>query len=231
MFSYYRRLKLKDEKRKSSEDWLVPVFVFVDGRESLSELELSDDELDDQRVTWLTSLSDDDDDELVLSDRLKKRMHYEMLILCLLSSTWCFLSWFVSSYWHLILFHVSLLNDYSKLLDDYYCYFSLLSLMYDLRFVGRGEIYLLLKLVRLVVYFHWIFSRDHFSSFYTKERERDNLVLSWHSAMQENKNKGKKRYILSWFRCWCRFSCTCHGGWTSFRSTSWSRSKIRLKWT
>jgi hypothetical protein len=39
----------------------------------LSELELSDEELDDRRVARLVSLSDDDDDELVLSDRLKVR--------------------------------------------------------------------------------------------------------------------------------------------------------------
>jgi hypothetical protein len=43
--------------------------VFVFGRVSFSELELSDDELDDRCVIRFVSLSDDDD-ELVLSDRL-----------------------------------------------------------------------------------------------------------------------------------------------------------------
>jgi hypothetical protein len=46
-----------------------PVFVFAAARVSFSELELSDDELDDRCVTRFVSLSDDDD-ELVLSDRL-----------------------------------------------------------------------------------------------------------------------------------------------------------------
>ena len=61
------------ENRFSSDcRGFLPAFVFVDGRVSLSELELSDDELDDRRVARLVSLSDDDE-ELVLSDRLNVR--------------------------------------------------------------------------------------------------------------------------------------------------------------
>ena len=50
-----------------------PVFVFVadDVRVSFSELELSDDELEDRCVTRLVSVSDEDD-ELVLADRLEE---------------------------------------------------------------------------------------------------------------------------------------------------------------
>ena len=45
------------------------VFIADDVRVSFSELELSDDELEDRCVTRLVSVSDDDD-ELVLADRL-----------------------------------------------------------------------------------------------------------------------------------------------------------------
>lgn len=48
---------------------LIPVFAFVDDFTSFSELELSDDELDERFFMRLVSLSDEDD-ELVLSDLL-----------------------------------------------------------------------------------------------------------------------------------------------------------------
>ena len=47
-----------------------------DALDSFSELELSEEELEDRRVVRLVSLFDDDDDELVLSDRLNLRRIY-----------------------------------------------------------------------------------------------------------------------------------------------------------
>jgi hypothetical protein len=53
---------------------ISPVLVLVDDvRVSFSELELPDDELDDRCVIRFASLSDDDD-ELVLADRLNTIM-------------------------------------------------------------------------------------------------------------------------------------------------------------